>query len=87
MQICLPYAGGYNAAGGLLSSVELFSPSSDCSHLTVAPLPAPRRGLVAAWTGGAVLACGPPANSTKVPDTNIGEQEFSKNTKVTNIIY
>ena len=72
MQIFLPYAGGYNAAGGLLSSVELFSPSSDCSHLTVAPLPAPRRGLVAAWTGGAVLACGPPANSTKVQNTNIG---------------
>jgi len=50
--------GGYNVEEGLLSDVELYSTSGSCGNVKIAPIPAPRRGLIAAWVGGSVLACG-----------------------------
>ena len=42
----------------LLSDVEVYSPDGRCEGVKVADLPGARRGLVAAWVGGSVLACG-----------------------------
>lgn len=50
--------GGYNVEEDLLSDVELYSPSGKCQGVRVADLPQARRGLVTAWVGGKVLACG-----------------------------
>ena len=48
----------------LLADVEVYSPGGKCQGVRVADLPGPRRGLVAAWVGGRVLACGG-VNSTQ----------------------
>jgi len=50
--------GGYNVEEDLLADVEVYSPDGRCGGVKVADLPSPRRGLVAAWVGGKVLACG-----------------------------
>ncbi|XP_071746818.1 uncharacterized protein [Lepeophtheirus salmonis] len=51
--------GGWNPESGLLKNVEIYSPQQHpCSNINVAPLPAPRKGLVANWIDGSVIACG-----------------------------
>ena len=52
--------GGWNMRGGVLAHFEVIDPKpgSLCSRVEVAPLPSPRRGLVAEWVNGRVVACG-----------------------------
>ena len=52
--------GGWNMRSGVLAHVELIDakPGSLCSRADLAPLPSPRRGLVAEWVNGRVVACG-----------------------------
>ncbi len=52
--------GGWNIRSSVLSHVELYDPREDsqCHRVRIAPIPSPRRGMVAAWTGGKVLVCG-----------------------------
>jgi len=57
--------GGYNVDEGLLSDVELYSTSGSCANVKIAPIPAARRGLIAAWVGGSVLACGGQNNTVE----------------------
>jgi len=49
--------GGFNADEGELSDVELYSPKGKCDSGKIAPLPSPRRGLVAAYIDGNIIAC------------------------------
>ena len=43
--------GGYNVEQGLLSDVEIYSPTGKCSEMKVAPIPSPRSGYcnIKAW--------------------------------------
>ncbi len=52
--------GGWNLESGAISDVEIIDPKpgSSCSSARIAALPSPRRGLVAEWVNGRVLACG-----------------------------
>jgi hypothetical protein len=52
--------GGWNLENGVLADVEIIDPKpgSTCARAKIAPLPSPRRGLVAEWVNGRVLACG-----------------------------
>ena len=52
--------GGWNMRSGVLAHVEVIDPKpgSLCSQADIAPLPSPRRGLVAEWVNGRVVACG-----------------------------
>eukprot|EP00094_Tigriopus_californicus_P007670 TCALIF_07386-PA protein Name:"Similar to Ivns1abp Influenza virus NS1A-binding protein homolog (Mus musculus)" AED:0.38 eAED:0.38 QI:0/0/0/0.33/1/1/3/0/1579 len=52
--------GGWNPENGTLRDVEVFdaNSSSDCANLKLAPLPQARRGLIAGWIDGRIIACG-----------------------------